>query len=177
MANRCRQCFGRNGTAEARSKHGDLFRRQCSLAPLLALLGPLHGPGLGPRHGPLVLLLGPSNPAARPPVAATAAFVACPDTRPGMATRRIVVTKPSVTANSGSGRPASTQRRIMSSVPVPIRSMYSVRYSDSASRGLPGTELCASRSFSSVSVVGRRPGFRTSSLSAKSMTCTLPLSV
>ena len=40
MANGCRQRFGRDGTAKARSKHGDLFRRQCSralLAPRLAL--------------------------------------------------------------------------------------------------------------------------------------------
>ena len=38
MANGCRQCFGRNGTAEARSKHGDLFRRQYSLALLVLSL-------------------------------------------------------------------------------------------------------------------------------------------
>ena len=49
MANGCRQCFGRNGTAEARSKHGDLSRRQRSLAllaPRLALLAPYMAPDL-----------------------------------------------------------------------------------------------------------------------------------
>lgn len=52
--------------------------------------------------------------------------------------RRMTVWKPSVTVNSGSGRPASRHRRIMS--PVPIRPMYRVRYTVSVRRGLPGTE-------------------------------------
>lgn len=37
--------------------------------------------------------------------------------------RRMMTTNPSLTANSGSGNPASRQRRIMSRVPVPMRSM------------------------------------------------------
>ena len=48
-------------------------------------------------------------------------FFSCPPacsgtrlvTRLGSAARRIVVTKPSMTANSGSGRPASAQRRVI----------------------------------------------------------------
>ena len=36
---------------------------------------------------------------------------------------RLEVWNPSLTANSGSGKPASMQRWIMSRVPVPIRSM------------------------------------------------------
>ena len=62
----------------------------------------------------------------------------------------------------------------MSRVPVPIRSMYSARYSDSASKGLPGTEVCATFKSSKVSEGDSLPGFRTSRRSAKSITCTLP---
>ena len=64
---------------------------------------------------------------------------------------RMVVTKPPLATNSGSGNPASAQRRIMSTVPVPIRSIYRSRYMDSASSGLPGSDWCATRSFSTVS--------------------------
>ena len=49
-------------------------------------------------------------------------------TRPGSgrsaAGRRTVVTKPSAMTNSGSGSPASAHWRIISTVPVPIRSMW-----------------------------------------------------
>ena len=90
---------------------------------------------------------------------------------------RMIVTKPPLATNSGSGRPASPQRRIMSTVPVPIRSIYRSRYMDSASSGLPGSDWCATRSFSTVSGGGSWPEFMTSNRSAKSMTCTLLLSV
>ena len=85
---------------------------------------------------------------------------ACPRLESGWG-RGTVVTNPSVMVNVGSGKPAWAQRRIMSSVPVPIRSIYSARYRDSASKGLPGTELCATRSLSRVNGRGSRPGFRT----------------
>ena len=51
MANGSRQCFCRNGTIETRSKHGDLLRRQCSLA-LLA-------PRLALSFAPCMALLAP----------------------------------------------------------------------------------------------------------------------
>lgn len=65
----------------------------------------------------------------------------------------------------------------MSPLPVPMRSMYWARYRDSASSGLPGTEPCGRRSISRVSDGGKWLGFHTSSRSANSITCTLPLLV
>ena len=47
MASGCNQRFGRDGAVERRSKHSDLFRRQCGLA-LLALLAPCMAPDLAP---------------------------------------------------------------------------------------------------------------------------------
>jgi len=93
---------------------------------------------------------------------------------PGAGGRRMIVWKPSLTANSGSGRPASVQRRIMSRVPVPIRSMQPARYIGSARSGFAGTDPWACRSFSRVRDGGSVPGFQTSRRSAKSITCTRP---
>ena len=61
----------------------------------------------------------------------------------------------------------------MSSVPVPICSMYFTRYIARASKGLPGTDSWGTRSLSRVSGGGSVPGFQTSRRSANSMTCTL----
>ena len=84
---------------------------------------------------------------------------------------------PSVTRKPGSRNPASRQRRIMSPVPVPMRSMYWVWYSDSANSGLCGTEPCGSRRRSIVRLEGKPPGFHTSNRSANNITCTLPVLV
>lgn len=81
---------------------------------------------------------------------------------PASAARRILATKLPAVSNSGSRRPASTQRSIMSSVPVPICSMYLTRYIARATNGLPGTDSCGTRSRSSVSGGWSTPGFQTS---------------
>ncbi len=71
--------------------------------------------------------------------------------------RQIVNTKDSASIRiSGSRRPAFRQRSIMSRMPVPIRSIYFVRYMGSASKGLCGTEAWGPRSFSRVSGIIRQ---------------------
>jgi len=57
----------------------------------------------------------------------------------------------------------------MSPVPVPNRSIYRVRYNDSANNGLCGTEACGFRKRANVNVEGSRPGFQISKRSVNGL--------
>ncbi|MDY5534626.1 MAG: hypothetical protein SPF83_13315, partial [Butyricimonas virosa] len=54
--------------------------------------------------------------------------------------------------NSGSRNPLATHCFIISPVPVPIRSIYPVKYIGSASNGFAGIEVCGSLNFAGVNL-------------------------